>query len=68
VIFIIAAFIITGAAEALHHVPGLEALNSFGTDNIGLQALLLAAGVVLYLLMTLLSCGRACRDFERIDL
>ena len=68
VVFIIAAFIVTGIAEALHHVPGLDALNSFGTDNIGLQAILLAAGVVLYLLMTALSCRRACRDFERIDL
>ena len=66
--FIISAFLVIIAAEALHHVPGLEALNSFGTDNIALQAALLAAGVVLYLLLTVLSCRRACRFFEKIDL
>ena len=68
VIFILTAFLIIMIAEALHHVPGLEILNSFGTDNIGMQIILLIGGVIIYLLFTLLSCRRACENFERIDL
>ena len=68
VLFIIAAFLTIAAAEALHHVPGLEALNAFGTEKIGMQLALLAGGVILYLLITILSCRRACVYFEKIDL
>lgn len=68
VIFIIVTSLLIFAAEALHHVPGLEKLNAFGTDNIVLQLMLLAAGILLYLIMTLLSCRRACDYFEKIDL
>ena len=68
VVFIIAAFLTVFAAEALHHVPGLEILNAFGTENIVMQLMLLTAGVILYLMMTILSCRRACMYFERIDL
>ncbi len=68
VIYIIAAFLAILAAEALHHIPGLEGLNAFGTDEMPLQGALLAAGILVYLLMTLLSCKRACRRFEKIDL
>lgn len=68
VIFILTAFLVIMIAEALHHVPGLEILNSFGTDNIGMQSILLMGGIIIYLLITLLSCRRACENFERIDL
>lgn len=68
VAFIAAAFLTVGAAEALHHIPGLEALNAFGTERLGLQLLLLAGGVLFYLAATALSCGIACRRFEKIDL
>ena len=63
-----AAFLSIGVFETLHHIPGLEALNAFGTEHIGLQMLLLAAGMALYAGMTLLSLQTACRRFERIDL
>ena len=66
--FMIAGFLSIGVFEVLHHIPGLEKLNAFGTDELGLQLGLLAAGIVLYLLMTILSCKKACRDFEKIDL
>ncbi|MCR4804078.1 MAG: ABC-2 transporter permease [Clostridia bacterium] len=66
--FLIAGFLSIGAFEALHHIPGLEKLNAFGTDCIGLQLGCLAAGVIAFLLMTLLSCRDACRHFETIDL
>ncbi len=68
VTFIVAAFLVVFAAEALHHIPGLEALNAFGTEHPALQAALLASGILLFLLLTGLSCRKACRDFENIDL
>ena len=68
VCYIIAAFLTVGLAEALHHVPGLEKLNAFGTEALGLQLGLLAAGILLFLVMTLLSCRRAEARFEKIDL
>ena len=67
-IFIVAAFLTTGLAEALHHIPGLGALNAFGFDHIGLQLALFLCGAGLYGLLTFLSYNRACKDFERIDL
>ena len=66
--FVIAAFLVIFAAEALHHIPGLAWLNAFGNDHIAAQLILLLAGILIYLLLTFLSCRRACSDFERIDL
>ena len=61
-------FLLIGIAEALHHFPGMEALNAFGFDHIGLQLLTLLAGTVLYILLTVMSYNKACENFERIDL
>ena len=68
VTFIISCFLVIFAAEALHHVPGLEKLNAFGTDDLALQLTMLAAGILIFLLMTVLSFRKACRRFEKIDL
>ena len=68
VTFIISCFLVIFAAEALHHVPGLEKLNAFGTDDLALQLMMLAAGILIFLLMTVLSFRKACRRFEKIDL
>ena len=68
VTYIIAAFLTIAVTESLHHMPGLELLNAFGSEHILLQLTALAAGIIAYVLLTLLSCGKACRDFERIDL
>lgn len=68
VTYIIVCLLVIFAAEALHHVPGLEKLNAFGTDHMALQLTLLAAGLLFFLLVTVLSCRRACRRFEKIDL
>lgn len=68
VIYIIAAFAAIGIAEALHHIPGLEMVNSFGSDNIGLQIVLLLCGAVLYLVLTYASYRRSCAVFETTDL
>ena len=68
IIYIVAAFVAIFVLEALHHVPGLEALNAFGSDSLGLQLGLLLAGAATFLLLTLLSYKAACRNFEKIDL
>ncbi|MGN0452674.1 MAG: ABC-2 transporter permease [Ruminococcus sp.] len=68
VTYIIVSFVMIGLGEALHHIPGLEALNAFGFEHICLQFGLLAFGVMVYISLTALSYRCACRDFERIDL
>lgn len=66
--YMVAAFLSIGVLEALHHVPGMEALNAFGTEKMGLQVCLLAFGAAAWLLMTVLSCRSACVRFEKVDL
>lgn len=68
VTFIVACFLVILTAEALHHVPGLEKLNAFGTDEIAIQLILLAVGILGFWLLTALSYRKACMRFERIDL
>ena len=68
VLFTIAAFFVIVSAEILYHMPGLEVLNAFGLENIVMQIILLIAGVVIFLLMTVFSFRRACRSFEKTDL
>ena len=68
VVYIIVAFLTVGAAEALHRFPGLDALNAFGFDHIGLQLSLFACGALLFAVLTFLSYKKACADFDKIDL
>ena len=68
VTYIVVVFAVIGAAEALHHFPGLEALNAFGFDHFGLQLALFAAGALCFIALTVLSYKKACENFERIDL
>lgn len=68
VFFSLSAFAVITLAEAVHHVPGLEAVNSFGFENLGLQIGCLAGGAILYALMTLWGCLRSARLFEKVDL
>ena len=66
--YIIAAFAAITIAEALHHFPGMDALNAFGFDHIFLQLLLLLGGIIGFALLTGLSYNKACKNFEKIDL
>lgn len=68
IVSITVIMLVIGVAETLHHLPALEALNSFGFDNIGLQSVLLASGFVLWLILTYISYKISCRNFEKIDL
>ena len=68
VVYIAAAFLALGIFEALHYIPGLETVNAFGFDHLGLQLVLLAAGATIYLVLTRISYRNACASFEKIDL
>ncbi len=68
VTYIILAFLSIGIGETLHHIPGLEALNAFGTDNAILQLSLLIFGILIYLLLTFVSYRQSCLRFEKTDL
>ena len=68
IVFIIVAFVVVGIAETLHFIPGNEFLNATdGIADIRLW-LILAAGVIVYIVVTLLSLKDAIRKFEKIDL
>ena len=64
VTYIIVGFVVIGLAEALHYIPGLEAVNAFGTDHLGLQLGSLFAGIALYIMMTLFSLRSSCRRWK----
>lgn len=66
--YILAVFLMICIAETLHHVPGLAFLNAFGTEHFAVQLLLLGIGAAFYLAVTVLSCKKACKRFEKIDL
>lgn len=68
VIHIVVTFLVISIAEALHFIPGLEAVNAFGFDSIGLQVAALVAGIVLFVGLTLISYKKSCKNFEKIDL
>ena len=68
VCYIIAAFLVIGAGEAAHCFPGFAAVNAFAFEQIFLQLALFAAGAACYVILTLISFGSACKNFEKIDL
>lgn len=68
VTYIVVSFLVLGIGEALHHFPGLEMLNAFGTDHMLLQLGLLALGMLSYAVITFVSFKQACSSFEKIDL
>ena len=64
----ILTFVVIAAAEALHHIPGLEFLNK--TDSaadLRMWIILLAAAAV-YIAVTCISIKRSVRLFDQIDL
>ena len=68
IVYIITVFLAITVFEALHHMPGLDVLNAFGFEHIGLQIGLLFAGLAAFSIMTLLSYRSACANFEKTDL
>ena len=66
VTFIVASMLAIGCAETLHHIPTLTFLNT--NERLPLQFLLLLCALAVWAAATLLSCRRAEKNFERLDL
>jgi len=67
-VFAAAAILITGVGEALHHIPPLRFLTASAAGAADLRWAVLAAGAVVYALVTRLSMTRSIRRFEALDL
>lgn len=68
VTYIVVAFLAIGVAEVFWHIPGFEALNAFGFDDLPLQLGLLAAGILCYIALTALALRSSAESFEKTDL
>lgn len=68
VAFIFTAFLTVGIGETLFHIPGLEAINGFGFQHIGVQLCVFTAGLVASILLTWGALHKAIKSFEKIDL
>lgn len=67
IIFSVAVFIFIGFAETLHHIKGLEFLNT-PTEKSGVQASILAFGGIVYAAFTAFAIRHSKKSFEKIDL
>ncbi len=68
VLFCVAAFVVVGLGETLHHIPGLGWLNVTSGAGIGRQAVVLLMGAIIYVAGTLASMKRSEERFEKLDL
>ena len=68
VTFLITAFVVIIAAEVLHHIPGLTFLNSTSPIDNGFMWGTLAAGALIYGIVTLAACKVSVKRFEKVDL
>ena len=66
VAFIVASMLVVCIAEVLHHLPGLEFLNTL--DRLPLQLMLMLFALSIFVLATIKSCRTAQRNFELLDL
>lgn len=67
IIFALTEFIFIGLAEALHHIKGLEFLNT-SNEKLGIQALILIFGGIAYVVSTAIAINFSKKSFEKIDL
>lgn len=68
ILFIIVAFLIIGASEALHHFPFLPFLAGRTSSDLAIQFIILGVAAVLYILITAASIKSSQNKFEKIDL
>jgi hypothetical protein len=66
--YIVLSMLIIVAVEILHYLPGLQFLSETGFVHKKEQLMALCAGIVLYLLLTLVACKLSQKKFEKIDL
>lgn len=68
VAFSIVGFVLIGAAETLHHLPGLHALNAPTLSHAVRHLPLLAVAFALYAAVSVFSCRVSQKRFDRLDL
>lgn len=68
VIFTIVGFLTLAAAEVLHHLPGLQWLNTTGFERFGGQLVFLLVGLSLFLMMTGYALASSVHSMEQLDL
>ena len=68
VCFVVAAMLMVGLAETLHHLPPLRFLHAPGGERLGLQLAVLLAALLLSAAVTLLSERASERRFAKLDL
>ena len=68
VVYIIALFVTVIIGESLHHFPKMDVLNSYGTEHIALQLMLMLGGAAAFVVLTYISYRLSCRRFEKTDL
>ena len=68
IVYIVFCFVIIAIGETLHHFPGLDYLNAFGSEHLIKQLILLLTGIIAFMVLTILSCRKAAERFEKIDL
>ena len=68
IVFIIVNFTVIAAAETLHHIPGLEWMNTLDFHFMTEQVAVLVGAVGVYAGLTVLSFRKSCRRFQKIDL
>lgn len=68
VIFAAVSVFVVGISETLHHIPGLEFLTATSGEGVLIQIGILAAGIVIYILGTVLSMKASIKRFEKLDL
>jgi len=68
IVFTIVNFTVIAAAEAVHHIPGLEWMNTLDFRFMTEQTAVLVGAVGVYAGLTVLSCRKSCRRFQKIDL
>lgn len=68
IVFAIAAFIIVGLAEAVHHIPGLTFLNSNDAIDSLTMWFILVGGVVFYVISTIWAEKSSEKLFEVVDM
>lgn len=66
--FCIVSFVFIVIGEALHHFPGLGGLNEQGGSGLGLQGVVFAVSVVIYIVGTVISLKKSEKRFDKIDL
>lgn len=67
IIYCVLSLAVIVLAETLHHIPGLEALDSPDFGNITLQLPAFVVGLFLFVLFTALAVKKSKRLFEKTD-